>query len=212
MHIFARGKNGILLSRNELRTLRMCVANRIPHLVFELSIEGYCCPSCHNVIDREYSECCVVCGQAFSWYGSSKYAIRVTWRDVVAMEQSERNRGLAVAYSDQMWNDAKRKCRLSDADIAIAKRLGINPSSLIKNIPNKSEPWKAPVKDWLQAMDEKAREQAEKKAKRKAKAAAIATASVAVDYKVASTASETVSHEPNINTASSINDERCNPP
>ena len=60
-----------------------------------------------------------------------------------------------MAYSDQMWKDAKQKCRLNDDDIAIAKRLGINPRSLIKNIPNKSELWKAPVKDWLRAMDGK---------------------------------------------------------
>lgn len=76
-----------------------------------------------------------------------------------------------MAYSDQMWKDAKQKCRLNDADIAIAKRLGINPRSLIKNIPNKSELWKAPVKDWLRSMDEKAREKAEKKAKLRANVA-----------------------------------------
>ena len=30
-----------------------------------------------------------------------------------------------------------------------------NPKSLIKNIPNKSEPWKAPVSVWLREMQEK---------------------------------------------------------
>ena len=77
-----------------------------------------------------------------------------------------------MAYSDQMWKDAKQKCHLNDDDIAIAKRLGINPRSLIKNIPSKSELWKAPVKDWLRAMDDKVRVKAEQKAKRKTKAAA----------------------------------------
>ena len=43
-------------------------------------------------------------------------------------------------YSEQMWQNAKKKCRLNDADIALAKRLGLNPRSLIKNIPSKSEP------------------------------------------------------------------------
>lgn len=67
-----------------------------------------------------------------------------------------------------MWQEAKQKCRLNDDDIAIAKRMNISPKSLIKNIPSKSEPWKAPVKDWLRSLDEKARDKAEKKAKRKA--------------------------------------------
>ena len=69
---------------------------------------------------------------------------------------------------DQLWQEAKQKCRLNDDDIAIAKRMNISPKSLIKNIPSKSEPWKAPVKDWLRSLDEKARDKAEKKAKRKA--------------------------------------------
>jgi hypothetical protein len=54
-----------------------------------------------------------------------------------------------MAYSDELWADCKRKCRLTENDIALAKRLGLNPRSLIKNIPSKSEPWKAPAKDWL---------------------------------------------------------------
>jgi hypothetical protein len=49
-----------------------------------------------------------------------------------------------MAYSDELWQEANRKCRLNAEDIALAKRLGLNPRSLIKNIPNKSEPWKAP--------------------------------------------------------------------
>lgn len=75
-----------------------------------------------------------------------------------------------MAYSEQMWQDAKKKCRLSDEDIALAKRLGLNPRSLIKNIPNKSEPWKAPVSVWLHEIDAKRQKEAAQKQKRKAKA------------------------------------------
>ena len=60
-----------------------------------------------------------------------------------------------MAYSEQMWQEAKKKCRLSDEDIARAKRLGLNPRSLVKNIPSKSEPWKAPVNVWLREIEEK---------------------------------------------------------
>lgn len=72
-----------------------------------------------------------------------------------------------MAHSDQLWQEAKQKCRLNDDDIAIAKGLGLNPRSLIKNIPNKSEPWKAPVKIWLHEMDEKQRKKTEQKQRRK---------------------------------------------
>ena len=60
-----------------------------------------------------------------------------------------------MAYSDELWKEAKRKCRLNAEDIALAKRLGLNPRSLIKNIPNKSQPWKAPVNVWLHEIDSK---------------------------------------------------------
>ena len=59
-----------------------------------------------------------------------------------------------MAYSEQLWQDAKKKCRLTDEDIARAKRLGLNPRSLIKNIPSKSEPWKAPVSACFQKIEE----------------------------------------------------------
>ena len=62
---------------------------------------------------------------------------------------------MMMAYSNDLWAECKRKCRLNQDDIARAKRLGLNPRSLIKNIPNKSEPWKASIKDWLIEIEEK---------------------------------------------------------
>jgi hypothetical protein len=58
-----------------------------------------------------------------------------------------------MAYSDEQWAECKRKCRLNEDDITRAKRLGLNPRSLIKNVPNKSEPWKAPIKSWLREIE-----------------------------------------------------------
>jgi len=72
-----------------------------------------------------------------------------------------------MAYSEQLWQEAKKRCRLNNEDIALAKRLGLNPRSLIKNIPNKSEPWKAPVKDWLHEIEAKQNKKAEQKQHRK---------------------------------------------
>ena len=43
----------------------------------------------------------------------------------------------------------------------------LNPKSLIKNIPNKKEMWKAPVKAWIRDMYEDRKRKSEQKAKRK---------------------------------------------
>jgi hypothetical protein len=51
---------------------------------------------------------------------------------------------------DKLWKEAYRKCRLSVRHIQMAKELGLNPKSLIKNIPNPHERWKAPVSDWIE--------------------------------------------------------------
>ncbi len=56
---------------------------------------------------------------------------------------------------EELWSEAKKKCRLNTEDIKMAKEMGLNPKSLIKNIPNKNEQWKAPVKDWIHEMYEK---------------------------------------------------------
>ena len=56
---------------------------------------------------------------------------------------------------DQDWAEAKRRCQLNHEDIRMAKELGFNPRSLIKNIPSKSQQWKAPVKYWICDLYEK---------------------------------------------------------
>ncbi|MEK6285011.1 MAG: hypothetical protein AABO57_04655 [Acidobacteriota bacterium] len=56
---------------------------------------------------------------------------------------------------DQAWVEAKRRCQLNQDDIRKAKELGLNPRKLIKNIPSKSQQWKAPVKYWVRDLYEK---------------------------------------------------------
>lgn len=80
------------------------------------------------------------------------------------------NQVMQMAYSEQQWQEAKRRCRLSEEDVQLAKRLGLNPRSLIKNIPSKSEPWKAPVSEWLHEIDAKRQKKSAQKARRKEKA------------------------------------------
>ena len=74
-----------------------------------------------------------------------------------------------MAYSNELWAECKKKCRLNMEDIELAKKLGLNPRSLIKNIPSKSQPWKAPVKDWLREIEAKRNKKSEQKARRKNK-------------------------------------------
>ena len=74
-----------------------------------------------------------------------------------------------MAYSEQLWQEAKKKCRLNTEDIELAKKLGLNPKSLIKNVPNKSQQWKAPVGVWLREIEAKRNKKAEQKQRRKQK-------------------------------------------
>lgn len=57
-----------------------------------------------------------------------------------------------MSYKPELWAEAKKKCRLNENDIRMAKEMGLNPKSLIKNIPNPKEQWKLPVKDWIHEM------------------------------------------------------------
>ncbi len=51
-----------------------------------------------------------------------------------------------------MWAEARRRCRLSSEALVMAKEMGLNPRTLIKNIPSRSEPWKAPVEEWVREL------------------------------------------------------------
>jgi hypothetical protein len=58
------------------------------------------------------------------------------------------------------WAEAKRRCGLADETLAMAKELGLNPRSLIKNISSRSEPWKAPVAVWIRELHRKRQQEA----------------------------------------------------
>ncbi|MDO9534318.1 MAG: hypothetical protein Q7J85_03075 [Bacillota bacterium] len=68
---------------------------------------------------------------------------------------------------DQLWAEAKKKCRLNEETIRMAKEMGLNPKSLIKNIPSQTQKWKAPVDVWIREMYQKRQEKAAKRALRK---------------------------------------------
>jgi hypothetical protein len=47
------------------------------------------------------------------------------------------------------WPEAKKRCRLNQLDIEMAKRLGFGPDALIHAIPDPKQNWKLPVKYWV---------------------------------------------------------------
>lgn len=61
---------------------------------------------------------------------------------------------MVTKRNSQAWAEAKKRCRLNDMDIQMAKELGMTPKSLIKNIPTAHQQWKAPVKVWIRDLYE----------------------------------------------------------
>jgi hypothetical protein len=59
---------------------------------------------------------------------------------------------VANVQKDDAWKEAQRLCRLSNDEVRMAKELGFQPRSLIKNIPNPSQKWKAPVSEWVRSL------------------------------------------------------------
>jgi len=53
---------------------------------------------------------------------------------------------------EQLWREAKQRCRLSAEAVRMAREMGLNPLSLMKNIPSPSQRWKAPVEQWVREM------------------------------------------------------------
>ncbi len=53
---------------------------------------------------------------------------------------------------DKLWAEAKKRCRLNAETVRMAKEMGLNPRSLIKNIPNEKQQWKDPVHVWIRDM------------------------------------------------------------
>ena len=68
-----------------------------------------------------------------------------------------------VLTLDPQWAMAKKVCKLNMEDIRMAKELGVSPKSLMNNVPNPSQRWKAPVKNWIRDLYEKRQQKSSKK-------------------------------------------------
>jgi hypothetical protein len=50
-----------------------------------------------------------------------------------------------LSETDRQWIEARRRHRLSDAHVQMARELGMNPKKLGKIDNHRQEPWKAPL-------------------------------------------------------------------
>lgn len=64
------------------------------------------------------------------------------------MPKSRKNKNLPPKY--QGWVDARKRFRLSDAHIQMARELGMNPKKFGSLANHKQEPWKAPLPDFIE--------------------------------------------------------------
>ncbi len=84
------------------------------------------------------------------------------WQEKLRARQADLEAGLIKPKKkspkkdthDPEWVKAKKVCRLNMDDIRKAKALGMSPKALTKNVPSPSQPWKAPVKIWIQDLYE----------------------------------------------------------
>ena len=60
--------------------------------------------------------------------------------------------GKTIPPKYQVWIDAKRKYHLSDAQIQMARELGLNPRKFGKLANEKQEPWKKPLPEFIEGL------------------------------------------------------------
>ncbi len=53
------------------------------------------------------------------------------------------------------WIDARKKFKLSDAHIQMARELGLSPKNFGKYSNNKDQPWKLPLPEFIEALYQK---------------------------------------------------------
>src|SRR5919199_5611044 len=73
---------------------------------------------------------------------------------------------LKKSDQQQLWAEAQRRCRLSDEAVRMAKELGIRLRSSIKNIPARTQRWKARLEDRIRDRYEQRQREAIRKTRR----------------------------------------------
>ena len=55
-----------------------------------------------------------------------------------------------MTKGENAWAEAKKKYRLTDAHVQMAKELGMNPRKFGSLANHKQEPWKAPLSEFIE--------------------------------------------------------------
>jgi hypothetical protein len=57
---------------------------------------------------------------------------------------------VAIPQKYQVWIDARKRYHLSDAQVQMARELGLNPNKFGKLANEKQEPWKKPLPEFIE--------------------------------------------------------------
>lgn len=57
---------------------------------------------------------------------------------------------VAIPQKYQVWIDARKRYRLTDAQVQMARELGLNPNKFGKLANEKQEPWKKPLPEFIE--------------------------------------------------------------
>jgi len=60
--------------------------------------------------------------------------------------------GKRPSQSDQAWAEARKRHQLSNAQVEMARRLGLNPRKLGKIDNHRQEPWKLPLRRFIEEL------------------------------------------------------------
>ena len=60
-----------------------------------------------------------------------------------------------IPHKFQPWIDARKNFKLSDAHIQMARELGLSPKRFGKYADRKDQPWKLPLKEFIESLYEK---------------------------------------------------------
>lgn len=60
-----------------------------------------------------------------------------------------------MAHNEKSWQDAKKRYRLPNETIIMAKKLGLNPKKFGGLANHKQEPWKEPLPDFIHSLYQK---------------------------------------------------------
>lgn len=58
-------------------------------------------------------------------------------------------------HSETIWQDAKRKYKLSNRHVDMAKKLGLNPKKFGKYANHKQQQWKSPLPEYIEHLFDK---------------------------------------------------------